>query len=265
MKYVLVLALLLGAGLSWLHRSSAPVQQAVAAPARPLAPDGTYYVMSYFATVAQRGIIGWTPGQEVHADRQTAAGVGSVAITDGAHRAVVPQALLTRDVQTGEALRRADQASQDQIQMVNATILKEGRAYELATYKEAARNIERANAVQMASSTIGAFNNRLNMPAYSAYGGSYGGYYNASYSTLPNSSVASGDFSSGASTNANLPAAGEGSAVMAAAPADAMGTIPARASSDLEARARNLAIPPSVINQLSNDVSHRDLAQYLQQ
>lgn len=267
MKYVFPLVLLLGVGVSWLHRAGAPVPQPVAtAPVRPLAADGTYYVMSYFATVAQRGVIGWTPGQEVYADRQTAAGVGSVAITDGAHHAVVPQVLLTRDVQTGEALRRADQASQDQIQLVNAAILKEGRAYELATYKETARNIERANALQMACSTIGAFNNRLNMPAYSAYGGGYG-YYNTGYANNAAYAPAgsSGYASAGAPANVNPPYGGEvPPAAAAAVPAD-LAAASAKVMNNLEARGRNLDIPPSVVNRLSDDVSHKDLVQYLQQ
>ena len=247
--------LLVAGGLCWSHFSeSAPATAATQpplaepAPAQVMAPPGTYYVLSYFATVTDHGAIGWTPGQEVSATRQIADDPAALVVTDGRYSATVPRVLLTRDVETAADLRRADQASQEVLHKVSAVLVEADRASQVVAAVATARRIEDFNASLVAASTIGAFQSRLSFPAARVGAGAYDGGYRVDGSFLSPAAWPAGN---DAGETRLAPAAGTpvSDGDLAAAVA---------AARDEAGRERNSSIPPGLISRFANDAFHLD-------
>ena len=73
---------------------------------------GTYFLRQYVSFNSGNGMVGWTPGQEIHEVFKAPYVDGSKTVTDGKITAVVPEAILTCDVEDAEAMRLADSATQ---------------------------------------------------------------------------------------------------------------------------------------------------------
>lgn len=256
MKKLIAGALLLGIGFCLPHRTSVTALPAPRGPVHHLASRDTYYLLSYFSSRAPNGWIGWTPGAEVHRTKGIKTADGSVAISDGKHSAIVPAALLTRDIETADALRLADQAMQDQAEFAVAAIRAESRAREIAEQVALASNIEHANAMQIAASTIGTFNSRLGASAYPASGGSSVSGYNSYYAYHPvgDDGVA----------GTRVPAAAVVSTATGVTPTAPDEAATAALTERLYSNGAKLGIPEGTLRQMALDVSHSDIVRAYQ-
>ena len=243
MRRLVLLVLALLAGLGWSYHRASP--KAPEAAARVMAPDGTYYVLSYFATLTPNGLSGWTPGQQVTEDRRAAAKKGSVVITDGTKSAVVPRTVLTQDVEIAKTLRLADEATQEQTQLVSAAALAAEKARELAAAIAAAGRIEHLNSLQLASSTIGAFRSRLSLPAYAASGGTYRDERSDAEGSFPGADSCTDGSFTGKPADGSLFADNDLAAAVAGARREA-------------SRDRGDTIPSGLINRMATDAFHLD-------
>jgi hypothetical protein len=177
-----------------------------------MASAGTFFLVSYYSTVMPKGLIGWTPGQEVHLDPTNKAADGFVAVTDGTYHVAIHRSMLTQNIDQANALLAADTSAQAQADAVTASVRAQGNAQQTAANMVTAAHVEQHNAQQVASSMIGTYNSRLRSGAYPATGGGYGYYSYYQYVPVvvdsgagvivPGVSSASATSASSASSNA---------------------------------------------------------------
>lgn len=119
------------------------------AAGRHLAPHGTFYLLSYVAAKTDKGVDGFTPGQEVHLVEVHRA-THTLVVTDGHAQVEIPPSKLTNDMDIAEMVRRDDQASQAQIaaymQAEEAAYNKHERDAAEATAKDLERRKEQQTA-----------------------------------------------------------------------------------------------------------------------
>lgn len=132
-----------------------------ATPKRRLAPAGTYFLREYYRIETTGGITGWVPGQELHQDLRASTAEGGKTVTDGIYMELVPDSMLTQDMDEAAAIRLADQGKQDQEQAVAATLSAQNAAHTQAIQINSANNIALADARQTAGSAFFASGSRL--------------------------------------------------------------------------------------------------------
>ena len=129
------------------------------------AATGIYFLRQYISFNTSDGVTGWPPGQEIHEVLKAPFVAGSRTVSDGKLIAIVPEAMLSQDIEDAEAMRLADNDSQAQARSDVAALKAHAYTQERTAQIVSAQNINRANAVQVAASTVGAYNTRLNDPA----------------------------------------------------------------------------------------------------
>ncbi len=150
-------------------------------PSHHQADTGIYFVRDYISFKTATGVIGWAPGQETREDLRAPFVEGSKTVTDGKFTAVIPEAVLTQDVEDAEALRVADTTEQSQAKGDLAALKTRIAKQALTAQVASAQDMVGANAIQVAASTIGMYNTALNAPPRWVGGSNYwydGGYYN---------------------------------------------------------------------------------------
>ena len=161
-----------------------------------LAAHGTLYLLEYVSVKTDKGVEGFEPGQEVHVVAVHPA-THTLVVSDGRAQIEVSPSKLTHDMDIAAMVRQKDQASQASIA---AYVQKEQDAYnkfEKQAAEATAKDVERADKQQAASSTIvddtGASLNAQpvdatassNGSAYNNYYGSNGYGYGSPYSYFP--------------------------------------------------------------------------------
>ncbi len=166
---------------------------------RHLAPHGTLFLLEYVSVKTDKGVEGFEPGQEVRvveAHRAT----HTLVVSDGRAQIEVSPSKLTNDMDMAAMVRQKDQANQASIA---AYVQKEQDAYnkfENTAAEATAKDVERADKQQAASSTIiddsgaslsaqpvdaTATTTNGNGSAYNNYYGSGGYGYGSPYSYFP--------------------------------------------------------------------------------
>ncbi len=168
---------------------------------RHLAPHGTLYLLDYVSVKTDKGVEGFEPGQEVHVVAAHPA-THTLVVSDGRAQIEVSPAKLTHDMDIAALVRRKDQANQAGIA---AYVQKEQDAYnkfEKTAAEATAKDVERADKQQAASSiivddtaralnaqpvdaTVGNNGSGSNGSAYNSYYGSGGYGYGSPYSYFP--------------------------------------------------------------------------------
>ncbi len=176
MKKMFLVFLVVGGAGGWYYSANYREHP----PEHHLAAGGAYFLLKYFSITTAKGVVGWTPGQEVHASAGALSGGGKIAVTDGKYVVLLPESLLTRDIEDAEVLRNTDDSRQDQARGNVAFAQAENERAQLPGKIAASKEMDDINSQAAASSVIGTYNTRLHDPAQPAgYGGYFGsgGYY----------------------------------------------------------------------------------------
>ena len=149
------------------------------------AGTGTYFLNQYISFATPHGMTGWAPGQEVHEVLKAPYVQGNKTVSDGTFSAVIPETVLTQDIEDAEALRSADSDSQAQAKSNLAAAKAHAAKQTFTAQLASAQDITRLNAQQVAASTVGAFHSRLNEPARYVGSGSSTIYYGYPVNSVP--------------------------------------------------------------------------------
>ncbi len=120
---------------------------------RHLAPHGTLYLLEYVSVKTDKGVEGFEPGQEVHvvaADRAT----HTLVVSDGRAQVEVSPSKLTNDMDIAAMVRQKDQTNQARIAAYVQTEQEAYNKFEKEAAEATAKDVERADKQQAASSTI---------------------------------------------------------------------------------------------------------------
>ena len=123
-------------------------------PPRHLAPEGTFFLLTYLSVPTPKGIIGFEPGREVilvevHEKN------GSLLVTDGQYKVEAKPAQLTNDLDSATLARNQDERSQ---QMVTAYLTSERDKFLKAQQQvdaEHSSRMDKCNEQMTRSSAIG--------------------------------------------------------------------------------------------------------------
>ena len=130
-------------------------------PPRHLAPEGTFYLLSYLSANTPRGVAGFEPGSEVtlvavHED------TGSLLVTDGKYQVEAKPTQLTNDMDIAALARNQDEYSQ---RTVSNFLTNEREAFQRVQQKinqEHSSNVDKINAALVENSVIGRRQGPLN-------------------------------------------------------------------------------------------------------
>lgn len=130
-------------------------------PPRHLAPEGTFFLISYLSVPTPHGVVGFEPGTEVtlvavHENN------GSLLVTDGKYQVEARPSQLTNDLDIAALARRQDERSQ---QTVVAYLNNERDTFEKMQQKvnqEHSANVDKINAAIVEDSTVGRRQGLLN-------------------------------------------------------------------------------------------------------
>ena len=112
-------------------------------PQKRIAPVGTFYLTSYVSTRTMNGIVGLTPGEEVHLVPGGASTPLKRTVSNGKQVVEVDPALLTDDMDLADRLRSSDHQRQTEAQ---AKAIAEKRASDAAARK---RDVEMAKRAEV--------------------------------------------------------------------------------------------------------------------
>ena len=147
---------------------------------RHLAPHGTLYLLEYVSVKTDKGVEGFEPGQEVHvvaAHRAT----HTLVVSDGRAQIEISPDKLTNDMDIAAMVRRKDQTNQASIAAYVQKEQDDYNKFEKQAAEATAKDVERADKQQAASSTI--VDNSINATqtaqpaATTADGSAYNNYY----------------------------------------------------------------------------------------
>ena len=147
---------------------------------RHLAPRGTFYLLSYVSVKTDKGVEGFTPGQEVKfvsADREKQ----TLVVGNGRAEIEVPVGKLTNDLDMAEMAKNNDEANQAKLATYAQQQLAAYRKYERETAEATAKDLEerkkqQAEQVQQIQQAQSAQQDSSAAQVYSSNNG--GGYYN---------------------------------------------------------------------------------------
>lgn len=130
-------------------------------PPRHLAPEGTFYLLSYLSANTPRGVVGFEPGCEVtlvtvHED------TGSLLVTDGKYQVEAKPTQLTNDMDIAALARNQDEYSQ---RTVSSFLSNERDAFQKIQQRinqEHSADVDKINAAMIQNSAIGQRRNPLN-------------------------------------------------------------------------------------------------------
>ncbi len=180
MKGVFVILILAAIAAAWFYLPASHHRAAT----------GTYFVRGCLSFTTPSGVVTWSAGQEIREDLKALRVEGSKTVTDGKFTAVLPEAVLTQDIEDAQALRLADGAGQTQADADLASLKTRIVKQPSTAPATAAQDRNAANAQQVAASTVGADftapNDFARAAGYNGYAGGYGytggyGYGNTYY------------------------------------------------------------------------------------
>ncbi len=145
MKGILVILILAAFAAAW-YRLPASHHHAA---------TGTYFIRDYISFTTPSGVIVWAPGQKLREDLNAPLVEGGKTLTDGKFATVIPEAVLTQDIEDAEAFRLADTTGQSQtrsdLDALKTRLAKDASPAQVAS----AQAVVPANAVSAAATTGG--------------------------------------------------------------------------------------------------------------